>query len=124
MVHGSRFWAVNLFNVGTMTKEEYQKYAHVKLTDEQMEELEDRYFEHDVYAIDEQHLLIVGQPYTRRQIHHRHQALLKGYYYMEDCSEQSGERYNIYYDENTERSEKFERNLQKDGFTLIKWTED
>lgn len=43
-----------------MTKEEYQKYAHVKLTEEQMEELEDRYFEHDVYAIDEQHLMIDG----------------------------------------------------------------
>lgn len=66
-------------------------------------------------------LLIVEQPYTKRQIHHRHHALLKGYFYMEDCSEQSGERYNIYYDEKTKRSEKFERNLQNDGFTVIEW---
>ena len=27
MVHGSRFWAVNLFNVGTMRKDEFMQRA-------------------------------------------------------------------------------------------------
>jgi hypothetical protein len=40
---------------------------------------------------------------------------------MEDCSEQGGERYNIYYDNETERAPIFERNLQKDGFHIKEW---
>jgi hypothetical protein len=40
---------------------------------------------------------------------------------MEDCSEQSGERYNIYYDDLTDRAPIFERNLIKDGFNLMKY---
>ena len=37
-------------------------------------------------------------PYTKRQTSHRYNALKRGYIIMEDCSEQGGERYNIYYD--------------------------
>ena len=37
---------------------------------------------------------------------------------MEDCSESGGERYNIYYDNQTHRSEKFENNLISDGFNV------
>ena len=40
---------------------------------------------------------------------------------MDDCSEQGGERYNIYYDNETKRSPIFERNLLKDGFHLKQW---
>ena len=61
---------------------------------------------------------IVMCKYTRSQTCHRYNALRRGYYVMEDCSEQGGERYNIYYDEQTVRSEKFEKNLLKDGFSI------
>lgn len=64
---------------------------------------------------------IVMRPYTRRQACHRYNALKRGYFVMEDCSEQSGERYNIYYDNETERAPIFERNLLKDGFHIKQW---
>jgi hypothetical protein len=66
---------------------------------------------------------IVLCKYTRRQVGHRYHALKRGYFVMEDCSEQSGERYNIYYDNNTQRSQRFERNLEKDGFHVKEWRE-
>ena len=56
--------------------------------------------------------------FTSSQKGHRYNALKRGYFVMADCSEQSGERYNIYYDQDTKRSELFERNLVKDGFTI------
>jgi hypothetical protein len=43
-----------------MTKEEYDKYAQTVLTEEQLNELEERYFKHDVYDHDGQILLIDG----------------------------------------------------------------
>ena len=43
-----------------MTKEEYDKYAQTVLTAEQLNELEERYFKHDVYDHDGQILLIDG----------------------------------------------------------------
>lgn len=61
---------------------------------------------------------IVLRPYTRTQCNHRCNALKRGYIVMADCSEQSGERYNIYFDDQTERAPIFERNLVADGFTI------
>lgn len=66
---------------------------------------------------------IVMCKYTRSQISHRYNALRRGYIIMEDCSEQCGERYNIYYDRETRRAPIFEKNLVKDGFHLKEWTE-
>lgn len=66
---------------------------------------------------------LVLQPYTKSQTSHRHNALKRGYFFMEDCREGSGERFNIYYDGNTRRSELFERNLQKDGFRVSEYVE-
>ena len=57
--------------------------------------------------------------YTKRQVSHRYNALKRGYYVMLDCSEGSGERYNIYYNEETKRSQYFERNLINDGFNVV-----
>ena len=57
--------------------------------------------------------------YTKRQVSHRYNALKRGYYVMLDCSESSGERYNIYYNEDTKRSDYFERNLILDGFKVV-----
>jgi hypothetical protein len=64
---------------------------------------------------------VVMCKYTKRQINHRRSALLRGYILMEDCSEQGGERYNIYYDDETKRTPAFERNLVADGFKLAEW---
>ena len=61
---------------------------------------------------------VVMCKYTRRQTSHRYNALRRGYIVMEDCSESGGERYNIYYDDQTHRSEKFEKNLISDGFNV------
>ncbi len=66
---------------------------------------------------------IVMCKYTKRQTAHRHNALKRGYILMEDCSEQGGERYNIYYDDDTQRTPLFERNLIKDGFKILQWTD-
>ena len=68
-------------------------------------------------------LRIVMCRYTRRQVAHRAYALKRGYIIMEDCSEQGGERYNIYYDNDTKRTQTFERNLINDGFNLKQWQE-
>ena len=67
---------------------------------------------------------IVMCKYTRSQSSHRYNALRRGYIVMEDCTEQGGERYNIYYDEQTQRAPLFERNLLKDGFRLKEWKEE
>jgi hypothetical protein len=61
--------------------------------------------------------------YTKSQTSHRYNALRRGYILMTDCSEQGGERYNIYYDKDTERAEIFERNLIADGFHIKEWKE-
>jgi hypothetical protein len=56
-----------------------------------------------------------------RQTSHRYNAVKRGYIVMEDCTEQGGERYNIYYDNNTQRTPLFERNLKADGFRVREW---
>lgn len=62
--------------------------------------------------------IVVMKPYTRSQIHHRCNALKRGYLLDVDCSEGQPGRYFIYYDDETERSAKFEANCIKDGFTF------
>lgn len=66
---------------------------------------------------------VVMCKYTKSQRNHRYNALRRGYIVMEDCSEQGGERYNIYYDDDTVRSDEFEKNLCSDGFSVIQWQE-
>lgn len=61
---------------------------------------------------------VVVNRYTRRQVGHRYYALKRGYMVAEDCSESGGERWKIYYDDATERSEEFEKNLKEDGFDV------
>jgi len=63
---------------------------------------------------------VVLKPFTRSQIAHRSNALKRGYLLDYDCSEGTAGRYVIYYDGETERSEQFERNCMKDGFTFMK----
>lgn len=60
--------------------------------------------------------VVVMTPYTRSQCQHRSSALRRGYLLDEDCREGQPGRYTIYYDDETNRSEIFERNCIKDGF--------
>ena len=62
--------------------------------------------------------VVVLKKYTQSQTHHRHSALLRGYLLDMDCSEGQPGRYVIYYDDETQRSAKFEANCIKDGFTF------
>ena len=62
--------------------------------------------------------VVVMIPYTRSQLHHRCNALKRGYLLDMDCSEGQPGRYVIYFDDKTERSERFERNCIADGFTF------
>ena len=74
-----------------------------------------------IYGLERQTRLkcVVLNKYTKRQISHRYFALKRGYILMADCSEQGGERYNIYYDDQTQRTPIFEKNLIADGFHLL-----
>lgn len=62
--------------------------------------------------------VVVLKPYTQSQAYHRHSALRRGYLLDVDCSEGQPGRYVIYYDDETQRSERFEKNCIKDGFTF------
>lgn len=64
--------------------------------------------------------VVVMKPYTRRQLRRRYDALKRGYLLDEDCREGQPGRYVIYYDDETFRSERFERNCIADGFTFQK----
>lgn len=66
---------------------------------------------------------VVMQPYTKQQTSRRYFALKRGYILASDCSEGSGHRYMIYYDEKTNRSPIFERNGIRDGFRFAEWAE-
>lgn len=67
-------------------------------------------------------LQLVLNKFTRSQANHRYNALKRGYIIYSDFSDEGGERYNIYYDEATERAARFERNLKKDGFKVLPFT--
>jgi len=62
--------------------------------------------------------VVVMKPYTRSQTAHRSRALKRGYLLDTDCSEGQPGRYVIYYDDETQRSARFEANCIKDGFTF------
>jgi hypothetical protein len=64
--------------------------------------------------------VVVLNPYTRSQLHHRCNALKRGYLLDMNCSEGQPGRYVIYFDDKTERSELFERNCIADGFTFMR----
>ena len=59
--------------------------------------------------------------YTKSQVLHRHNALKRGYVLAEDCSDDGGYRYVIFWDAGTRRSARFERNLAMDGFHVEEW---
>ena len=60
------------------------------------------------------------QPYTKRQIDLRRNALDRGYLLDEDISEGSPGRYAIYYDDETTRSARFEETCKRHGLRVEK----
>ena len=62
--------------------------------------------------------------YTASQIRRRYTAVHKfNYILADDCSDEGGHRYCIYYDENTNRNSRFENNSRRAGFQILKWIE-
>ena len=57
--------------------------------------------------------------YTATEIRRRYKAVHKyNYILADDCSDEGGHRYCIYYDENTTRNERFEYNSRSAGFKI------
>ncbi len=63
---------------------------------------------------------VVMCPFKQSQRHHRYNALKRGYLLDVDCSEGTSGRYTIYWDDQTQRSEAFERNCIADGFKFVR----
>lgn len=79
----------------------------------------------DFYGLERKtKLRLPMQPYTRRQVSHRYNALRRGYLLAADCSEGTGERYVIYFNINTQRSPMFERNCIDDGFKFKEYNNE
>lgn len=74
-----------------------------------------------VYGMDlKTNLRITVKSFTKSQSQRRYRALCRGYLLAEDCSEGSPWRYVIFYNDDTQRAEKFEQNCINDGFTIMK----
>ena len=104
-----------------MKRENPKKYAEwMRKKSEERKELIRKEKMRVVYGLERQTTLkaVVLKPYTRSQIHHRHMALEYGYLLDEDCREGTTGRYTIYYDDQTHRSERFEKNCIANGFTF------
>jgi hypothetical protein len=105
-----------------MRRENPEKYAEImkKRSQERKESIRKEKMR-IIYGLERKTRLkiIVMKKYTRSQIAHRHDALRRGYLLDEDCSEGQPGRYVIYYDDKTQRSERFEKNCIKDGFTFM-----
>lgn len=64
------------------------------------------------------HLHLPHFAYTRSQYEHRYSAYKRGYI-LGDIGDMSGERYTLFYDKKTIRSERFEQNCINDGFSIV-----
>ena len=103
----------------TLQRRDPKKYQAVKeLRSQNRRELIEKEKRRIIYGLERKTNIkvVVMKPYTRSQTSHRHNALLRGYLLDEDCSEGQPGRYVIYYDEETNRSERFEKNCIADGF--------
>lgn len=96
----------------------YRRKKHAERMGAQRKELIRKEKLRVFYGLERQtalHLPIV--PYTRSQVSHRNNALKRGYFYL-DGKITGNDRYIIYYDDQTKRSEIFERNLVNDHFVI------
>lgn len=104
---------------GTLKKRDPERYKSVmEMRSKNRHELVYKEKRRMIYGLERKTNItnLVMKPYTRSQIGHRRNALLRGYLLDEDCSEGQPGRYVIYYDDKTNRSAMFEKNCIKDGF--------
>jgi hypothetical protein len=107
-----------------MKRKNPRKYRQwMKRRSDSRKELIRKEIRRELYGMQRQTKLrcIVLCKYTKSQVSHRYNALKRGYIIFDDNSEKGGERYNIYYDDLTERTPIFEKNLKKDGFNVMKY---
>lgn len=62
---------------------------------------------------------VVLRRFTHTQYKYRGKAYRMGYWYYIRANEASGERWNIYYNEETDRSAEFEEKLRSKGFNVL-----
>lgn len=60
--------------------------------------------------------------YTKKEVSRRYLAKRRGYI-LGDYSERYGERFTLYFDKDTNRTELFEKNCMADGFKIMELTE-
>jgi hypothetical protein len=63
------------------------------------------------------------KPFTRQEIMRRHKAIERGYIPSADLSDKGRKRKVIYYDESTQRKNRFEANCIAAGFAIMEWKE-
>ena len=107
-----------------MKREDPERYKAIcKKRSESRKELVRKEYRRVLYGLERKTKLksIVMRPYKISQVHHRRSALERGYILADDFSEGSPYRYVIFYDKETIRSERFEENCIKDGFTIMRY---
>ena len=111
-----------------MKREHPRKYRNlIKRRGEARRELFRKELLRDTYGLTRQtHLRLVHQPMTTSQVNHRYNAVKKYNYIVLDLRDPGSEpsdHWLIYYDNDTRRSTRFERNLLRDGFKVLPWEE-
>ncbi len=104
-----------------MRREEPERFA--KIAEKHREithEMWRRAKRNHIYCIkDDCRLAVVFAKYTKAQSAAKSAASSLGYWWAEDLSDEGGFRYNIYYDDDTQRSERLEARLVRHGFRVI-----
>ncbi len=105
----------------TMRREEPERLAEIiEQRRLMMREKWRRAKRNHIYCIkDDSRLRVVFANYTKTQYSVRYDASRLGYWWAEDLSDEGGFRYNIYYDDDTQRNERLEARLARHGFHVI-----
>ena len=111
-----------------MKREHPRKYRNItKRRSESRRELWRKEKLRDIYGLTRQtRLRLVQQPMTTSQTNHRYNAVKKYNYIVLDvqcAGSDPSDRWLIFYDGNTRRAPRFERNLLRDGFKVLPWEE-
>lgn len=77
----------------------------------------------DIFALNQVRHKRPLRRYTANQVRRRQKAVKLGYILHPDKSDEGGHRYALYYDESTQRDDKFERASRRAGFEVKRWTE-
>lgn len=114
-----RWWADGNHPLDILKKKNPRKYRKIckDASDKRKAQFADERRRVKIGLDQKTNLLVPQFEYTISQRNHRYNALKRGYI-LGDVREMMGERYTTSFDKETERSDRFERNLVKDGFTV------